>query len=681
MSAVDRRPDPASARAELPRPAPARAAARADARSTASTSSSSRGRRSAARTSCTSTSCSPCRRGAYGLVADPSPIRVHGGTRIVGIAVDERRADGDRPNVLDVDVDQQGDFSPYLLAIGWARDDATASGATPFDDVDRLVLGRAGQLPPGLPGRLRLRAGRRLPARRPARARARLPRQGLRELPPAADRPRRAAQPGVDRAQPGRPRHRAARAVRLRGRPPQLLPGRGRQRGVPRHGAPARVRQAAREARRLPDARRPQCLDVRAPRGRQRRHDPSGPAAGHADQRAAALRPPARRRRRCRSRSRRRARGSTRSPTTTTGPILRSRQVRVFETAATVAVDPLNNELRIHAWGNEQCCLPARRDDRASLRGRRGRRRRRSRPPLRRATTCCSRRCSGPTTGAAADADPAHRQVVRIERRRSRPVDQHVGPAPTDARPLFLADVDPRPASRSRSRRRCRSRRPLPLVEVTWRAADALDLPALPVRAARGRHEVHRISVARGNIALGRPRPRSSSRPYDFDPPLDGDAHVPAALAQGPLTMQCQPGDEPPIFPPVRERPRPRLRRARGAARRSRCRPAAPARSPARGGRCPTCCRAPSSTHHFVADVDDDGPRRAALRRRRVRPAARRRRPGRRLVPGRQRPRRQHRRGCARAHRRARSRCRRTGRRSTRVRNPLPARGGRRPRD
>src|SRR5258705_8931582 len=28
-------------------------------------------------------------------------------------------------------------------------------------------------------------------------------------------------------------------------------------------------------------------------------------------------------------------------------------QVRVFETAATVLVDPLNNELRLHAWGNE----------------------------------------------------------------------------------------------------------------------------------------------------------------------------------------------------------------------------------------------------------------------------------------------------------------------------------------
>jgi len=32
--------------------------------------------------------------------------------------------------------------------------------------------------------------------------------------------------------------------------------------------------------------------------------------------------------------------------------------VRVFETATTATVHPLNNELRLHTWGNEECCLP-----------------------------------------------------------------------------------------------------------------------------------------------------------------------------------------------------------------------------------------------------------------------------------------------------------------------------------
>src|SRR5437867_3846196 len=61
--------------------------------------------------------------GAYGLPLDPTELHVHGGSRIVGIAVTKVTASAGDPKVLDVDVDQQGDFSPYLLSIGWTRDD------------------------------------------------------------------------------------------------------------------------------------------------------------------------------------------------------------------------------------------------------------------------------------------------------------------------------------------------------------------------------------------------------------------------------------------------------------------------------------------------------------------------------------------------------------------------------
>src|SRR5262245_40835059 len=44
---------------------------------------------------------------AYGLPADPSPIAVHGGTRIVGIQVLVAAPSGTDPNVLDVTVDAQ----------------------------------------------------------------------------------------------------------------------------------------------------------------------------------------------------------------------------------------------------------------------------------------------------------------------------------------------------------------------------------------------------------------------------------------------------------------------------------------------------------------------------------------------------------------------------------------------
>lgn len=58
---------------------------------------------------------------AYGLPGDPSRISVEGGVRIKNIRVtDVRRA---TDTVLEVDVDQPGDFSPYILVIGSAAFD------------------------------------------------------------------------------------------------------------------------------------------------------------------------------------------------------------------------------------------------------------------------------------------------------------------------------------------------------------------------------------------------------------------------------------------------------------------------------------------------------------------------------------------------------------------------------
>jgi len=91
----------------------------------------------------------PLPAGAYGLIADPSPIRIHGGTRIIGVDV-LSAALGAAPNILDVAVDQQGDFSPYLISIGWARDGA-GTWRYAFDDVDRLFSVAAVNFRPGCP--------------------------------------------------------------------------------------------------------------------------------------------------------------------------------------------------------------------------------------------------------------------------------------------------------------------------------------------------------------------------------------------------------------------------------------------------------------------------------------------------------------------------------------------------
>ncbi len=98
------------------------------------------------------------------------------------------------------------------------------------------------------------------------RAAARLPGQGLRELPAAAARPAAAAQPRLDRAQPVRPRDGAPRAARLRRRPALLLPGRGRERGVPRDAAAPHLGAPSRPPDRLPDARRAQRVGARVHR-------------------------------------------------------------------------------------------------------------------------------------------------------------------------------------------------------------------------------------------------------------------------------------------------------------------------------------------------------------------------------------------------------------------------------
>src|SRR5450759_252211 len=85
--------------------------------------------------------------GAWNLPIDPSPIRVHGGTRIVGITVLSATVAG--PRQLDLVVDQQGDFSAYLLAIGWVREN---DGAWAYRfGLDRLFSVAPVNFRPGCP--------------------------------------------------------------------------------------------------------------------------------------------------------------------------------------------------------------------------------------------------------------------------------------------------------------------------------------------------------------------------------------------------------------------------------------------------------------------------------------------------------------------------------------------------
>jgi hypothetical protein len=268
-------------------------------------------------------------------------------------------------------------------------------------------------------------------------------------------------------------------------------------------------------------------------------------------------------------------------------------QVRVFETATTVNADPRNNELRIHTWGNDECCLPrgtttahlyAVQAGAAVV------------PPLKVGDHVLLEEMLGPQTGAAADRDPAHRQVVRIER---------VTGGVTD--PLFLAHIDsatgdPAPAPPS-------APAGLPLLEVRWRAADALTFPLCLSARLRDGTLVRRVSVARGNIVLA-DHGRTVTERYEFDPPPNGGSPVRLRLGQGPLTMQCEPPDAAGAFPPLPDRPdltcdvrdaRPAiaLRTIRGL-------------ETARWTPVPDLLSSGEFDRHFTADVDNAG--RAVLR-------------------------------------------------------------------
>jgi hypothetical protein len=129
----------------------------------------------------------------------------------------------------------------------------------------------------------------------------------------------------------------------------------------------------------------------------------------------------------------------------------------VFETLDAVTLRHAHNEIAIYAWSDLECCLPAGATA-VTLVG--------PLPDLGPGQLLLLEEAKGPLTGADADADPRHRQVVRITKK-------------TPGKdPLNSKDV----------------------VEVEWDAADALSFP-LCISAKIGNQEIDGVSVARGNMA------------------------------------------------------------------------------------------------------------------------------------------------------------------------------------
>ena len=198
----------------------------------------------------------------------------------------------------------------------------------------------------------------------------------------------------------------------------------------------------------------------------------------------------------------------------------------VFETTALTRVDAAHNVLRIHSWGDAECCL-ARGATEAWLYGVPAAINPNAfRPAFAEGDYLLLRETVSPVTGAPADANPAHAQVVRI-----RSVADDIDPV--FRRTLTGGVLTPRTSA---------AQLPLPLQRVVWRHEDALTFPLCLSAETPATGPIDHVSLAHGNIAPadhGRTIMRGASR---FPPPASRAWPIATTrLPDGPLTHQAMP--------------------------------------------------------------------------------------------------------------------------------------------
>jgi Baseplate J-like protein len=193
--------------------------------------------------------------------------------------------------------------------------------------------------------------------------------------------------------------------------------------------------------------------------------------------------------------------------------------VAAFETAFTAGLTTESNEIRIHTWGEEECCLEAGATEaylysvptaNTAVR-----------PALAPGDMLVFEEVLGPSTGLPADADPTHRQLVVLAS-----VDDGV----TD--PLYARTLSSGvPVARKSTQQ------PLPLLHVRWRRQDALTQPLCLSAQLPSGSLLRNVSVARGNIVLA--DHGLTTAQHDGPEALTIDGRL--ALVHGPLTMEIRP--------------------------------------------------------------------------------------------------------------------------------------------
>jgi|SRR5215217_8124750 len=193
----------------------------------------------------------------------------------------------------------------------------------------------------------------------------------------------------------------------------------------------------------------------------------------------------------------------------------------VFETMTDVRLDAGLNKIYIHAWGNKQCCLP-RGTTTVDLVGDLA---------LEAGDFLLFEEVKGVRTGLKVDADPTHRQVVRLTK-----VEKTEDPLPSPA---------------------------VPLTRISWDRADALTFPlcvSIKLDDAFVRPgedpDVEGVSVARGNLVLAdHGRVIKGEKHRGAQPPIHPSlrrAHR-FFLDEGPLSFRIPLPKENGVLVPVRE--------------------------------------------------------------------------------------------------------------------------------
>ncbi|MFD0119450.1 hypothetical protein ACFVZL_36270 [Streptomyces sp. NPDC058320] len=528
---------------------------------------------------------------------DPLPtdsaawLQVHGGTRITGIRVLGVAVAG--PGVLDVDVDAQGDFSPYVLSFGWKRD-AAGDWHHELAQMDRLFSVAPVNFRPGCPVDFDC-------------------------APPEPGPPAQSPEPQLDYLAKDYASFRqmlldliAQRNPRWTERSPADL-GNALLELFAYEGDQLSYFQdsVANEAyldtahQRVSVKRHARLVDYEMHDGRNAwtyaQFTVSASGAGTlpaGTQLLTRITAP------LRSAPRTTPPRDRGQPNVEPPPLLDPRDldfgtdpallgVRVFETATAVRLDPLHNELRLHTWGNEQCTLaPGATTAHLYAVGTGGKA---LCPGLVAGNLLLLEEVKASRLHPGEGPDPGHRAVVRIQRVSS-------------ARdPLFSATLnevtgEPRPRTGPEPE--------LELLEVTWSAAEAPDFPLCLSEVLDDRRTtVRAMTVARGNVVAA-DHGRTVWQTYEFASPVDGSRPLRLSLAEAPLTFQCEPGTPAQSFPPLRDRPG--LHCAVRDAR-----PAVALRTWRDGVTTdwlpvPDLLSSGEFAHHFVADVDGEG--RAVLR-------------------------------------------------------------------